>query len=191
MVITVLKMAAAGELPNGHSRRMGRCNSGGAVFNHQALRRGDTHGLGSMQKYIRRRLSARNHGRCKHPVREPPGQRRNLQRLPDTNETAARRQTARNRKLIQDILNRWRGLEISAELIEQAYAVIGLKSLRNAGAMRFRIPRGHFRKTVPEEILEHKCQVYRYANAGECLDQNLRAQVLAINKHAIAIKNDQ
>ena len=55
--------------------------------------------------------------------------------------------------------------------------------------MQFRKFCGNGREAVPQKMLEDKGQVDSHTNFGKSFDQHLSAQILAVDEHAITIKN--
>ena len=49
----------------------------------------------------------------------------------------------------------------------------------------------HGGKTVTQKMLEDKRQVNIHTNFSKCFNENLGAQILAVDEHAIAVKNDK
>ena len=189
MVIAVLKVAAACELPNRHSRRMGGFNSGGAVFDDKALLRWNFHFMGHVQEYVRRWFSTLNHGCREYPVLHPGRKVSHLQRPGNAKRAAAGCYAIGNGEIVEHLDDTRHGIQIGAESSQKICAVIGLKGLAHAGAMRMGKFRSHRRKAVPQKMLKDKGQVYGHANFSESFNKHLRAQILAVNEHAITIKN--
>ena len=50
---------------------------------------------------------------------------------------------------------------------------------------------GHGRKAVAQKMFEDKGQVDSHANFSKGFNKHLRAQILAVDEHAITIKNDE